>query len=115
MAGSNKSNIRFYTGAKRFTISGNVSEYVKNMIPRLKDTDSKIAIEAIMTKYHPTMPYHIDWKHLTNANILFCIRPDNGQYYMFDLSQKHNTENDYFITKIGIHYFHDLKYNIYLV
>tara|TARA_Y100001980_G_C14333442_1_gene150023 strand:+ start:244 stop:591 length:348 start_codon:yes stop_codon:yes gene_type:complete len=115
MAGSTKSNIRFYTGTNRFIISGNVSEYVKKMKPKLNDDDSKFAIKTIMTKYHPTMPYHIQWEKLTKENILFCIRPDNGQYYMFDLSQKHNIENDYFITKIGIHYFHDLKYNLYLV
>ena len=45
MSGSTKSNIRFYTGTNRFIISGNVSEYVKNMKPRLKDDDSKVAID----------------------------------------------------------------------
>ena len=32
-----------------------------------------------------------------------------------DICQKHNTNNDYLITKIGIYHFHDSKYNIYLV
>ena len=115
MANTCKSGIKFHTGPRTFSVTGNISEYVKNMIPRLKDDDSSVAIEAIMRKYHPAMPYYIEWQNLTKENIIFCIRPDNGQYYMFDLSKKHNTENNYFLSKIGINYFHELKYNLYLV
>ena len=60
------------------------------------------------------MPHYINWENLTNKEVIFCIRPDNGQYYLFDLSDKDNIKNDYLIPKIGIYHFHDNKYNIYM-
>ena len=107
--------IKVFLDNNTLAIHGNISSYVAKMTPKLKDENSANSIEKIMTKYHAIMPHYIKWVDLTEKNVLCCIRPDNGQHYIFDLSQKHNTNNDYLIAKIGIFHFYDKKYNIYLI
>ena len=107
--------IKVISDNNTFAIYGNISSYVAKMTPKQNDEHSATSIKRIMTKYHAIMPHYIKWNELSEKNLLCCIRPDNGQHYIFDLSQKDNTNNDYLITKIGIHHFHDNKYNIYLI
>ena len=97
-----------------FVVTGNITPYTVGMIPKQKTEDCATCIETIMRKCHPVMPHYINWENLTNKEVIFCIRPDNGQYYLFDLSNKDNVKNDYLIPKIGIYHFHDNKYNIYM-
>jgi len=108
-------NVRVLTTTHSLMVYGNTSNYIKRMTPEPKDKD-KSTTEVInkILHQHPIMPYRINWNSLTMDTIIFCIRPDNGQHYYFKMNNPDNIKNDYLIPKIGISYFHNNKYNIYM-
>jgi hypothetical protein len=107
--------VRVITTNYCLMVYGNTTNYIKRMTPEPKDKDKSTTevITKIMHQ-HPIMPYRINWDTLTKDNILFCIRPDNGQHYYFKMNNPDNLKNDYLIPKIGISYFHSNKYNTYI-
>jgi len=102
-------NIRVCLTNNSLIVIGNTSSYIKNMKPLPKEG----IIDKIMHK-HPIMPYSIKWNSLTKNNVIFCIRPDNGQHYYFKMNNIDNIQNDNLIPKIGVYYFHTNKYNTYI-
>lgn len=95
-------------------ISCNLPSLVTNMTPVTKE-NSWFNIDAIQKENHPMLPKYIKWDKITKSNVIVCVRPDNKLNYCFPILESENRENNYYRAKMGVNYFHNNKYLIYLI
>ena len=96
------------------TITCNLPSLVTKMTPVTKE-NSWFNIDAIQRENHPMLPKNIKWENITKSNVIVCVRPDNKLNYCFPILESENRENDYYRVKVGVKYFHNEKYLIYLI
>lgn len=95
-------------------ISCNLPSLITNMTPVTKE-NSWFNIDAIQRENHPMLPKYIKWDKITESNVIVCVRPDNKLNYCFPILESENRENNYYRAKMGVNYFHNNKYLIYLI